>query len=703
MSYITRKNGNFALLISNPDQVSSDEVLDFLSLAVKQNAQNHQKAAHILAKKGKHGEILLYVKNARPGSLYQTFFAHRMERRTERAYQVIAGIIAGSHRPDAQKVLTHIAEAYASRGASGESMPVAHDVLIAPPDTFSDWKIPGSESLRRFAQQGFPQNGAPASLSGRIGVLNAFQHFVRNGLQRRVREQAGALLDSRGIAEFAQAWGAMDSKERIRLQTAWNAADQQHGGQGSFEAIDRVTAMICRTQGIDHPGLEKFSTDAVASATTGTASALIQGLPGQIARQSTHRVAADSLGKTYGRQLADAWLTREATLPVDFLARRQEIAAAIRHAMHREMSDRIGSVQPALLAAWALAREEFVHAAVESALDHFCDAKLGDGDHAFARVTVDSYNANAAAEGGFSKVRFGQLNGKPVAVKFLKAGDGTELERQQERQRERREFVREALTLQRMQAVGGDAITPFRGLTTMGDAYGLVFDAHPHDMLGKQMSKLVADAPEKLRSNLPLYSYLMQQMARGLRQTHAAQLVHGDIKPENFLITSKGGIQLCDYGTAQPTGSALVRGRLIDNPRYAAPETLASSDADGPRLRPLGYSEISEKADVWSLGILFCRLLTGKHPFVDPFDNTVMNNICRYASDAVSAAQRRTQLGLQAVEAIDRPLADLIAQMLDPDPARRPSSAMLENFLSDPGRARADGPALLRFLGLGSE
>jgi len=101
------------------------------------------------------------------------------------------------------------------------------------------------------------------------------------------------------------------------------------------------------------------------------------------------------------------------------------------------------------------------------------------------------------------------------------------------------------------------------------------------------------------------------QAAAGLDQAHRKHIVHRDLKPENlFLARSQQGleiIKLLDFGISRQTGNALSRLTqpqvAIGSPNYMAPEQLMGSDG------------IDARADVWSLGVVLYRLVTGALPF----------------------------------------------------------------------------------------
>jgi serine/threonine-protein kinase len=102
---------------------------------------------------------------------------------------------------------------------------------------------------------------------------------------------------------------------------------------------------------------------------------------------------------------------------------------------------------------------------------------------------------------------------------------------------------------------------------------------------------------------------LFLQVAEAVASAHARLVVHRDLKPSNILITEDGGVKLLDFGIAkllEQTGSpdpglTQACGRAF-TPDYASPEQIAGEP-------------ISIATDVYSLGVVLYRLLTGTNPY----------------------------------------------------------------------------------------
>lgn len=98
---------------------------------------------------------------------------------------------------------------------------------------------------------------------------------------------------------------------------------------------------------------------------------------------------------------------------------------------------------------------------------------------------------------------------------------------------------------------------------------------------------------------------VMRQIASSLAAAHAAGIVHRDLKPENVLVAVDGSVKVTDFGLALPLGPESQRltltGTSMGTLGYMAPEQIEGREVDA-------------RADVYSLGVILCELLTGIRP-----------------------------------------------------------------------------------------
>ncbi|MDH3590484.1 MAG: protein kinase, partial [Planctomycetota bacterium] len=142
-------------------------------------------------------------------------------------------------------------------------------------------------------------------------------------------------------------------------------------------------------------------------------------------------------------------------------------------------------------------------------------------------------------------------------------------------------------------------------------------------------------------------------MLRGLRAAHDAGIVHGDIKPGNVLFDADGRAALTDFGLARfHTEDSLtesISAGPAGTPSYMAPEVIMGE--------PARYA-----SDLWSVGVVFYRCLTGRQPFpAETFNQLFL------------AVQNKEPRPLPA--AIPYALSALVMRLLEKVPEDRPQSA----------------------------
>lgn len=114
-----------------------------------------------------------------------------------------------------------------------------------------------------------------------------------------------------------------------------------------------------------------------------------------------------------------------------------------------------------------------------------------------------------------------------------------------------------------------------------------------------------------------LASAIMLKVARALEYIQARGIIHRDIKPGNIMISFEGQIKIMDFGIAKDLRADSPEdepGSGVGTPTYMSPEQLRGEYQDG-------------RSDIYSLGIVFYRLLTGSQPFVYRSQDTLFTKI----------------------------------------------------------------------------
>ncbi len=146
---------------------------------------------------------------------------------------------------------------------------------------------------------------------------------------------------------------------------------------------------------------------------------------------------------------------------------------------------------------------------------------------------------------------------------------------------------------------------------------------------------------------------IARQLCAGLAAAHDEGVLHRDLKPANVMIDGRGRAKITDFGLAGATGGISGHEAQVGTPQYMAPEQVAGR-------------ELSERTDIYSLGLVLYQLFTGKRAF----DAKNLDDLARLQSSTPTSPSAHVT-GLNP--AIER----AILRCVDPDPAKRPSSAAL--------------------------
>ncbi|XP_023574934.1 myosin-IIIb isoform X1 [Octodon degus] len=105
-------------------------------------------------------------------------------------------------------------------------------------------------------------------------------------------------------------------------------------------------------------------------------------------------------------------------------------------------------------------------------------------------------------------------------------------------------------------------------------------------------------------------SYILYGALLGLQHLHNNRIIHRDVKGNNILLTTEGGVKLVDFGvSAQLTSTRLRRNTSVGTPFWMAPEVIACEQQYD--------SSYDARCDVWSLGITAIELGDGDPPLFD--------------------------------------------------------------------------------------
>ena len=163
---------------------------------------------------------------------------------------------------------------------------------------------------------------------------------------------------------------------------------------------------------------------------------------------------------------------------------------------------------------------------------------------------------------------------------------------------------------------------------------------------------------------------ILDEIAGALEAAHEQQIVHRDLKPDNvFLSSMRGGmiiVKLLDFGIAKLVDGRGIgvgktsTGQLMGTPAYLSPEQARGRNVD-------------YRTDIYALGCMMFEVVTGRMPFMA---ESAMDIVLMH----LSMAPRRPS---ELVPNLPPTLEQLILQMLDKDPANRPSLAQVRDVFAE--------------------
>eukprot|EP00884_Botryococcus_braunii_P022448 jgi/Botrbrau1/8888/Bobra.0148s0008.1 len=229
-------------------------------------------------------------------------------------------------------------------------------------------------------------------------------------------------------------------------------------------------------------------------------------------------------------------------------------------------------------------------------------------------VREPSMKLRTVGKGGTGTVEEWLLScGETVAIKRFSV-EGTGPDREVSRRRSARRASREAETLKDLDHQN---IVCFHEYIKHGEDHCLVLEL----VGGRNIHRLIKEQrrndPKQLESDdwYKKVIKLTRQLLLGLQYLHETKcILHFDIKTDNLLVTEDGILKICDFGLSCKMDTSLVGPRRAFV--YAAPELLKTKMND-PSL--LSISDNPGAIDVWSVGCVVFKMLTGKDPFLpDP-------------------------------------------------------------------------------------
>ncbi|KAI1092796.1 Pkinase-domain-containing protein [Rostrohypoxylon terebratum] len=147
--------------------------------------------------------------------------------------------------------------------------------------------------------------------------------------------------------------------------------------------------------------------------------------------------------------------------------------------------------------------------------------------------------------------------------------------------------------------------------------------------------------------------YFLRQLVSALEYVHSFNICHRDLKPENILVTKDRQLKITDFGmSALHQSPHHLLKTSCGSPHYAAPELVRPGAWRGYR---------GDKADVWSLGVIFYAAVLHALPFNDP--------------DVPKLLKLVEKSDYDIPEWVTPEMESLITYLLEPEPEKRPVAA----------------------------
>ncbi|TFK75333.1 kinase-like protein [Pluteus cervinus] len=245
----------------------------------------------------------------------------------------------------------------------------------------------------------------------------------------------------------------------------------------------------------------------------------------------------------------------------------------------------------------------------------------------------DVHYGKTLGEGSFSRVVLGthRRTGQQYAVKIIDKNYLIRMKKKETALAEKNALVQ----------LGAGHPGIVRLYLSYQDAYSLYFvlDYAPNGELQTLLTRLGSLC-------LPCVRHYTAQIIDAIDYVHQKHVIHRDLKPENLLLDEDFRLKLTDFGTSKvldPSGEQR-KSTFVGTPQYMCPELLESSTT-GP------------SSDLWALGCIIFRMITGRFAF---------NGLSDYLT-----MQKIKQMDYSFPEGVDGHAKDLIQKLLVPNPSER--------------------------------
>ena len=168
--------------------------------------------------------------------------------------------------------------------------------------------------------------------------------------------------------------------------------------------------------------------------------------------------------------------------------------------------------------------------------------------------------------------------------------------------------------------------------------------------------------------------WLIYQLLFSLNELHSNEIIHGDLKMENILLTSYNSLFLTDISPYKPAHLEIDNIILytyffgsVNKSCYLSPERILNRDEYNEKKNNEDFNKLNCSMDIFSAGIIICELLTEIQPFF------LLNELWEFKYGKIDINDKLSNLN-------DEKLKDLLLKMLEIDPSKRINSKDALNY-----------------------
>jgi serine/threonine protein kinase len=192
---------------------------------------------------------------------------------------------------------------------------------------------------------------------------------------------------------------------------------------------------------------------------------------------------------------------------------------------------------------------------------------------------------------------------------------------------EKRRFIHEA------QVVSSLDHPNIAKIYEIGEAEGEYFISRAY-LEGKSLKEIIKDRTIPMRAILEITI----KIGEGLTAAHKKEIIHGNIKSDNIMLTKEGGIKITDFALPTPKGgSGLTKtGASLGTVQYMSPEQAQGAKAD-------------RRTDIFSFGVVLYEMITGQLPFKGKDEAAIIHSIIDQDPEPLAKHKREVPEQLQKI------------------------------------------------------